>query len=356
MYSKERAFFSFFSFFSFLVCVSLLPAALPKTVQAGENTYTVAYGNVTVEKESKASLIYPAKTVIRYEGQTAAYVSSSVKHGQSVEAGDLIMTVAPEINPVDIEEKERELDRLKTNLEDEIQLKNSVLSALRNRRDSVWWNYWEYQKSDLEIQKEELDLEYETALRKREISRKEKELKKLRDALNAVEIRTPVSGIVTNLIVPEEGAVIQNDMLICFIEDPSFLRIKSASCPFPFGSQVQITGSLKGEPLKADAVITGSSSVENIDTNQFRSYITPTDPELSFESIQNLSISGTVCELKNVLLVPTKAVHSDSEGDFVYLLTDSGSRLKQYIKTRIVNSDWTWVICGLSEGQTVTFR
>lgn len=351
MYSNKHF---FTSVFSFILSGSLL-ILNPGTIKGSENTYTVSYGSVAVEKESKASFLYPFKTALRYEGQDAVYVSSSVKHGQTVEAGDLIMTVTPKTNPIDVEEKELELARLKNNLEEDMDLKNNELSALKRRMNAAS-DYWEYRKLQLDVEKSELDIEYESASRTREINRKEEEFQKLCDAVNAVEIRTPVSGTVTDLIIPEEGDLISANTLICSIEDPSSCQIKAASCPFPFGSQVQITGSRTGDELKIDASVTGSSSTENVDTDQFASYLTQENTDISFESFQNLSVSGTVSELENVLLVPTKTVHSDSSGDFVYLLTDTGKRQKQYIKAWVATSEWTWVIDGLSEGQTISFN
>lgn len=351
MYSNNRF---FTSFFSFILCGSLL-VMVPETIKASENTYTVSYGSVSVEKESKASLFYPSKTLLRYEGQDAVYVSSSVKHGQTVEAGDLIMTVTPKTSSIDVEEKELELARLKNSLEEDIELKNSELSVLKSRMNAAS-DYWEYRKLQLDVQKSELEIEYESARRNREISRKEEAFQKLCDAADAVEIRTPVSGTVIDLIIPEDGDLIEANTLICSIEDPSSCQVKASSCPFPFGSQVQIIGSRMGDELKIDASVTGSSSTENRDTDQFISYLTPSNTDVSLESIQNLAVTGTVSDLEHVLLIPTKTVHSDSGGDFVYLLTDTGKRQKQYLKTWIASSEWTWVVDGLSEGQTISLN
>lgn len=353
MYNNKQFLTAFFIVipFSFLF-LTFQPKV---SARAATGTYTVASGNVTVEKEVKASLIYPSKTVIRYDGQDAIYVSSSVKHGQQVEAGDLIMTVTPKTNPVDIEEKELELIRLNNNLENDLQLKNNELTALRNRINTTSDN-WEVQKLQLDLQMKELDLAYETARRKREINRKESELNQLHTASNAVEIRTSVSGIVSDLLLPAEGDTILQNTLICSIEDPSFCIIKAISCPFPFGSQVQITGKYGNEDLKMDAAITGSSSTDDLTADQFVSYLLPEKSDITFESVHNLSITGTTLELQNVLLIPTKTVHSNSDKNFVYLLMADGKRQKQYVKSKVITSDWTWVIDGLSEGQLITFN
>lgn len=329
--------------------VYLPPSAKSDT---SSKTYTAALDSISIEKESKASLVYPLETPVRYPGQEAAFVSSSIKNGQTIEAGQVLMTVTSKTNPIDLEELELELTRLKENLEDEILIRNNDLTVLKERRNSASDSF-EYQKLQLEIQRSNLDLEYYIACQNRQIAIKEQELQKAEEAISTVEITAPVSGIVTDLLILEEGDLIENNTRICSISDSSLCMVKSPSCYFPFGSEVQICGNRMGQELKIDSLITGSSSVEAADTDKFSSYLTPSNSTIDLTTIENLSVVGKTIDLEDVLLIPTKAVHTDTSGDFVYVQTAGGESRKQYLNAYCIDSEWTWAVCGIDEGQTL---
>ncbi|MCI5650330.1 MAG: hypothetical protein MR332_13075 [Fusicatenibacter sp.] len=358
MYSSKHFFRYFSSLFLALSVTAVLLISCVPVVFAADTTYktcTVTRTSIAIQKESKASLLYPSQTVVRYEGAEATYVSSPVKHGQTVQAGEVLMTVTPKTDPIDCEEKELELARLKKSLEDEIQIRNNHLAVLSGRKNTISDSF-EYRKLQLDIQKCELELAHFISVQNREIAQKETELEKIYAAINAVEIKAPVSGIVTDLIIPGDSDTITSGMIICRIEDPSFCMAKSASCLFPFGSHVQICGDRMGEEVKIAAVVTGSSSIESIDTDKFSSCLLPQNEVIHLETISNLSVIGTTVELEQVLLIPTKAVHTDNAGSFVYVLTEEERSKKQYITAYCIDSDWTWSVCGLDEGQTLILR
>ena len=56
---------------------------------------------------------------------------------------------------------------------------------------------------------------------------------------------------------------------------------------------------------------------------------------------------------EHVLVVPTNAVYKDVGGQYVYVITDSGSRVRRGVVTGVSNDAYTEIREGLEEGAVI---
>ncbi len=294
----------------------------------------------------------------KVERGTMTYVSTLVANYQQVEKGTEIAKVEIKVDPVDIQEAQTKLTRLRERYQ---RAKNEYV-AQRNA-DIVKNNAITdaYEKRAGEVLLERSALEWENTCRdyEQQIREMSETVTELRNAASTTTIVADKSG---NIILPKtpykNGDTIEDGDVICGIIslDDLYFVAGNEKMDFRYGMEfdwniTQFKDSLKGKMVNA----TSADLYGNLDTSS--AYFQVSLPEeADSKRITNAKISGNLKTMEHVLLVPAKAVTVEEDKTYVTVVGDDGALLKTGFVAGGANSEYYWVLSGLKEGTTVLVK
>lgn len=309
------------------------------------NFGVAALGDVT--KSQRVTCTYR-----QINGQEVSFSASGrlidkvyVREGDSVRKGDLLA----ELSAGSLERQIAELEyRVARN-----ELLLSYVDTNESIQISAQWVYWgggEAAIADIQKQSEYQRQDLSDAL---EIDRKK--LENLRRELKASRVYAEADGVVYDLKERLEGATSREGETVMVIMDPSqcYFETKTpelADC-FHEGETVSMTmsygaaGQYELMPWQME---------EWGETQLFSIYDGPDSTGLE------VGASGTITlvleQKKNVLCVPTDAVHSSGEEMYVYVMGTDNMREVRWIRAGLQGDNAVEVLEGLSEGERVILR
>lgn len=311
----------------------------------GNKTSTVSYGTISTKFTANGYLYYPSsewvKNPVEY-GNT--YVDEvCVSRYQHVEKGDVLAKVHVEMDKLSLERQERTLLRAKETLEE-------LVESDKDKKE-------EDKQNTKAIEAQE---EY--------IAELEKVIKQIKSDGKIVEIKAPISGIITDLVSYTKGDYCySNGNIACISEEnSSYIVVEDANGSLAYGNTATITykNAEDVEKKVTGKVVTAGSNIltKNLQTGYALISIPKESigdmagSSMGYEGWWNRSRFSVTVETRkmgNVLLVPRTAV-DESEGIYyVSVLNEDGSiSTKTFIAGGFDTSNY-WVVDGLTEGMVV---
>ena len=198
----------------------------------------------------------------------------------------------------------------------------------------------------------------------------ERNLDRMRDRLNELIERSkdftvyaPISGFVYDLVYFSVGRSVPRGQFICRISNPDVFQIFITApnlTQLRLGAPVAIETSRRDAPTFPGRVI-GNTALLGRNESDNRAVIAFDDPQafLDFGEGSILRLSGLryriqiqQADIQNVLLVPRRAVSTESSYRFVNILEDGLSK-KRYVLIGLTNVEYAQVLDGLEAGDTV---
>jgi len=285
-----------------------------------------------------------------WENSNARYKECLVARGDSVKKGDPLITFDIEYNASDLENLRLSLTRTEESyavkcLEWEEEIEEAVEDAkyLYGRQLTI---------ANLNLEKLQLSYEqfiYETERNIEQIRENITEMEEL--VLNNV-LTAPFDGTISNITYHKEGgSVIPGQVLISMYSSEEYVLTvpyekntlrHNMELEVALGNGTTYTATVVTDP----ALLPGSLYQDHIRLRVNEEVV----PE-SFTS--NTTVSCDTRIIRDILTISNKAIQYDSAGDpFVYILEDNAMK-KRYITCGYSNDEVTWVLTGLSEGQTI---
>lgn len=299
------------------------------------------------------------------------------------EAGSLLVTVSMDIDPVDVREAGLKLQRLKERYERDQQefLEQREKDIAKN--DQIGDKY-EFEAGCIRLEQKVLEWENRARLYEQQIREAEQTAAELEKWSKLTEITAPVSGIYwsqyTNAAAdmdPEQYKYIASDLwangdelsdgeILCsrlFYEDCIF-ALENPSEKYHYGMEfswqvydwqdaTKITETA-GRVVNATADdLYGNLENDNV---CFKLDITEEMAEQFVINYNKGKMSGNLCTMKNVLLVPAEAVTEEKGVCYVTVVKEDGSFLKTGFIPGGSNGETYWVLEGLEEGMQVLLK
>lgn len=293
----------------------------------------VRRGDVTIEVTGSGQLYAGGQADLRPQvaGDGLDVVAVYVKDGQSVSKGDRIAT----------------LDA------------TDAGKAIRSAELDVW---------SAEIKMRQTEKLYKTKTENDRMMRQLQEAQ-LRDARNRLSdarqdagdytIKAPFDGIVTGVSVEAGDAIARDEILASVITADRYAQIslnEVDALKVSAGDKAVLTfDALEGVSIPA--------SVERIDTIgtveqgvvYFTAKITPSEEDSRLRPGMSVNVSILGDSRKDVLLVPTASVRSDTRGDFVFVIDESSEKgyARKTVEAGISDGIKTEVLSGVSQEDRV---
>lgn len=312
------------------------------TSEMGDNTCVLEKSVFDSSFSSSGVLYYPEGEYVKntVENGTVYFVDYLVDTYQYVNAGDPIASIRVEGDRIEVTQMEMDLKRDKERLADLIAEDNEAnAETIEQRKESI--------------------------------AEQEEKLAQLQKDYATTTIYTPVSGYVEGLKKYSEDAEIKKDAILALISnvEVGYLSFKDALGILSYGDVLDVSFT-----DRSGKIYQFQGTVANLNNLGLSSSLKqenillklPDDviPQL-LESMKNqpmrytyskLLVSGTVREMKDVLLVPIDAVTKKDGVTYVDVLLDDGTVVSRSFIAGGSDPNYYWVIDGLTEGMKLCWE
>lgn len=274
-----------------------------------------------------------------------------VENGDTVEEGDLLVSVDVENMEKQIAELEHQLARANLSLQ---QLQEN--KAFDLEQADILFSYTamtEGDKNALKEQKESIEKSYKNRLEDAadSVELLEARLEEAREYMKNGRLYAPMDGVISFVKTELEGSTTDRSERVISLYDADscmFISKNTEAIPYidPAGEYTIVCGlgNFQREYVVAPA---------NTESWGEQIYFRLLDEEYDPNIIRNGKISIITDEAEDVLCVDRTAIHASGEKHYVYLLDEEGIRRMQFVETGLWGSDLVEIRSGLEEGDYV---
>ncbi len=336
-------------------------------------TEEILYGDIEVPHEFNFTEYVWKTKEIRWHGEDRICGECRVKYRKEIKAGDPVMTLVYDIPEIDIEERERALQRKKEAFEqtklDYEEARNVQIRQMNETQDTA-----SRELLSLQIQRKDVEYEKKCFDEERAIAEEEEIIRLLR---TETVITSPVSGMVSFVTDAKDGKTVIHDgdviariryadrlvVAISQKDDNQPARMHYGNeARFLMMTEGQVTGSVSGTVIASNCI----PEMSNEKSNEGWSFVVldEQDPEKIAEILgreKPINTFGKMYyverDLNHVLCVPASAVRNGKNGSYVLVLRDGDRINKRYVTLGDFHSDdWYELISGLREGERVVTK
>lgn len=312
------------------------------TISAGNYEAVVEYGDIYGEFSEYGYLFYPSETAVKnpIEYGVTYLDEVCVSRNEQVTKGQVLAKIHVVPDSIEIQKKERELQRANERLQDLI-------------------NDGEDKNKDLiETQKET-------------IADITKILNKMNSDAACTEIIAPDDGIVTAIIGSEPGDLVQKDQQIASIasNDSCYVVVEDTDSRLTYGNVANVEyNDIEGNARVATGMVVTVSNMalsKDIKTDYALIQLPAEDIAQMAGSRKNsdgmwfasrFKVTVKVRSMEHVLLVPKAAVKENGGVATVTVKEDNGTVRKVDIITGGSDTSNYWIVDGIVEGTTVCWE
>lgn len=319
-------------------------------------TDTAEYGLAEVTMLGNAELTYPREADIRYEGEVYSYFErfAVIKDG-AVKKGDVIAVVRGTVSKADSERARLQLLRAEEEYERTVGQNEQALRDMTLQLQSANSEV-EKEKARLSIEKQKLNSELYIVTAERSIKALKENYETLSSQGALIEIVSPADGIVKNTRDYSYGDTVYSGAVLAtlYVTTDLLIRVSSRWGTPSYGTKVTVNlGSGANAKTLTGTVVAADNMLSSMDKTG-KTYVR-LDSDEKAEYGQSITVYYPLFSMNNVLLVNAKAVYSDGNKAYVYVLKD-GTRQKKYVTVAFRNSVDAWILDGLTAGDVVTLH
>ncbi len=320
-------------------------------------TKSLEYTDLIVTATAELTVSYPNSSSVRYESMysNASFVSYLVEDGSYVTEGDPIVEITSDIDEIALLQVKMDLERTQDGYDAYVK---EAANAKAAAQKAVTKASGKTEKRLAELALEKLQMQQNASLDsyREQLEALQEKVATYEKESETIYITAPSSGLIylpthTNWRL-HAGDTLNNGAYIGYLQstDYCFFTLEGAGQLLRYGMEVTLTDK-QGNTYPAHVANCTSSSLTNTLISTY-AVVVP-DAEVPVTSYEGLTATYETIHMEHVLMVPTIACHNDSNGDYVYELTEGGAMMKHYfIKGRTVK-DSCVSYEGLSEGTVI---
>ena len=326
------------------------------------------YQIITLEKGSFAepalrqvlrrSYINVPTVQLSMEGFRGTFGAYEAEYMDYVEVGDVIATIYTDVDEIAVEEVKLRLQRLKERYQAAEGKVAEDLQELTEKGYSITEKY-EYEAHCIRVEQRQLDWEYEKANYLEQMEDAEKELKQLTQVGSLYEVKAPMAGVIFYNQRYRAGQEIADGDYICHIMNSNevYTTTNSQAEYFRFGMNLSFENSYG---KATSTVVNGGPWLlyGNLDTGSaiFRLEMEQDISKLNPAALNNLTLSGNLTDMDDVIVIPKGAVTEEDEQYYVTVLLEDGTLRKTEFIPGGENTESYWVLQGLTEGMQIVYN
>lgn len=313
-------------------------------VTASDETAVVKQGSVGHEFSGTGYLYYPSTEVVTNDLTygTVYYTERLVRQYQQVEKGEVLARVRVVADDVGLERNERKLQREQERL-DELKAEQAKLDE-KDRNEKV-----------IEAKEES-------------IRKLEELIAEMKEDFAVTEIRSPISGIVTEVVSFNAEDLVQPGARLFQVADEtrSYVIVEDQNCQLAFGNQATIT--YKGQDgqektghgevvtqnkMAVSAALPSDYALIQISPEDIGDMAGSSEGNDGWWNRSRFKVAVRIRAMQGVLLVPKKAVKEKNGCTYVKVKKENGEVYYQSFIAGGSDLSNYWVVEGLSEGMEI---
>lgn len=326
-----------------------------KLQQCGSNTMVLSRSDYTVAFGGRGYLYYPSSELVKNEIKYGTVYFQEFLAGinQHVEKGDVVATVRVEADRAELSNVKTQLARAEERLEDYKKQWDAVTAAAGE---------------SYALSRE--DYEREVLRRTERISELRAQIAEMEQDFSTVQIVASESGIVTWTADYQKEDILRTGSSLLGIADDSFCYIsveQQGGTGLNFGDSVDISYlDIEDPGFTQGTVVSIANAGLSAGLQSNMTLIMVEQPlERMTESIRGrdgryslhvFRVTGSMQEIKDVVLVPRSAVKERNGQLYVYVVTQDGDIVERSFIAGGYDMDKYWVIEGLEEGMEICFE
>lgn len=278
--------------------------------------------------------------------------------GDMVEEGQLLATLDDEDLQEEIERLEEQLAYTKKMGEYSDQQMNLSIEIAEHEAERIrtgWGNFQQLQLKENEVLGLKTELKQAQELRNLDIANQSRLIEELKANLGQMELKAPMAGKVVYIKNVQQGSSIKGyEPLICIADDNRLSVMSEYISESQIENADEIYAQVQDQiyevsyvPYDREEYITMVLSGEDMST-QFDIK----NPKGGLESGQFAAVVLKYAAKEDVLLIPANALHSDSNGRYVYRM-EGDKRIRQDVTTGALTALEVEIKEGLQEGDVV---
>lgn len=309
------------------------------TTKVGDNIAKVERSNFNSEYMGRGMMYYPSSSILKnpIENGTVYFVSTEIETNQHVEKGDVIATVRVAADSIALNRNETKKARLLERIND-------------------------LEKLDAEANKKEIESKRE------QVAELEETIAEQKADFATTQIRADRSGVVIWMEDYDEEDILLPECNIMEIADEStcYVLVENTNQILQYGNMVTIDYtngdnqkcSVEGKVVSLSQVGVSASMVSEysyilLPQDKIEDMSRPSALDQGWWSRYRYDVTATVREMNNVLVVPKKAVSEINGRTYVNIVTKDGKKMAHSFIAGGYNSQYYWVVDGLTEGMEV---
>ena len=329
--------------------------------QAGSYpTEVLSYEDFIITASVDLDTEYPTYVDVTYDSRysSTTFVAYLVDGGDYVTEGDPVIEITASIDEIDLLEARMDLERAQSDYDAYVTEAASALALAQNAVNEA---------SDATEKKiAELKLEKLTMQQAKALASYESRVQSLEDRITAYEteaVTTTINAPATGRIYfptrgewrLHDGDTITSSTYLgtVYEQDTSIFTIESTGHLFRYGMEMSLSDR-DGNVYPAHVVNCTSSSLSSTLLSDY-AYIVP-DVEIPATYYVDLVATYESVHLEHVITIPTGSYHTDTNGTYVYVVTDSGAMMKQYFTRGRMMNNCCLALDGLTEGMTIVMN
>lgn len=330
----------------------ILEEALEAPDQANYHTAQVERGNFVKEVAGSGNVVYPVQAELRWTEGSVRFDELYVTSGSMVSKGDVLASFTSEDNQLALEEKRLALKQAqkafalgKQQRQDDIQQAKAALSGMGS---------YEARIQTLNIQK--LQSQYDQYVYQTEynLTAQREEIERLQSQISETTLVAPFDGVVDSVVSFNKGDKVDPSQVLVtlYASDRLLISADDAQGEYRYNMPVTVQVGNKDDVETYTGKVIAASNILPAALKQGQALI-ELDQKLDASlAKRKVAVTGKNVDLHDVLMVNRSAVKKDEGRRYVYVL-DGDTVKKRYVVEGGNNLSTTWILDGLTEGQTL---
>ncbi len=328
--------------------------------QAGQEEVIAAYKTCTVElgtcqkqENFSATLVYPKKEWVFYQGQAAKLEKWLVVPGQAVEEGEILAQFSVGVRDSQMEEAELALEQAQRREELAETERQQALQEQREKAaggDPIETASLEKLEAQVQLQRKQAEAQLQEL---------EKTVEDLEEQKANFVLRAPFAGVVESLSDVKKNQTVNpgQEMVLLYSQSPYYLQAVDVTKKLRVGMEVEITAGSAGNPQTCKGIVVSAPSSLPAGCAENTAYIQVEDggiPENTLKQGASISFFSQIAE--GVPVVPEGAIYTENDRKYVRILEGNAVH-KRYVTLGMeISSGNVWITQGVEVGQTLILR
>ena len=316
-------------------------------------TAVVEKGEYKRDYNASASEYYPYTCTLAAEINNASFLKYHVARSQQVKKGDVLASFTLEVDEAACTAARLSLERAEKDYESGAEKKREERAEMLREQAAIRDPY-ERELATLRIKRAQVAYEQYCYQQECSIAQLAETLAELEAANSSCYLYAPFDGTVTAITYKREGEKVyaSEGLVTLYREDGMLLRISNDQLYFRYGMPVTVTSGAKNDQKVFKGSVVAADNVLSENRRQGYAFIALEPFEGEKPRLTRLTVTGTSEHLKDVMLIPRRAITMDGGKHYVECLVN-GTLQKRYVNIGLTTMSNAWVLQGLDVGDTI---